>query len=450
MEQPIYLLVALTVGLFAGAGIIWLVQRAFTTRLTERLFSSEKDLQKLLAEHDSLTLLQIQLSKEKQELSIEFAELKKTLELERTQTKERLEFREDTQKQLSNQFKILAGEILEEKSKKFTDQNEINLKQVLEPLKVKISEFQGQVQEVYSQEGKDRSALSEQVKQLMALNNQLSGDAHNLTQALTGQSKAQGDLGEFILQRALEVAGLRKGHEFNVQVSHTREDGTKAQPDVVINLPENRHIIIDAKMSLTAYAKHTKSDNEIESSAALKKHLQSVHSHIKELSEKNYQQLYGLQSLDFVLMFIPIESAFTLANSNDDDLWLKSFKQNILLASPSTLLYVLRIVDNLWRLENQSQNAAKISERGALLLDKLAGFTNDLTAIGDRLQQAQNSYDDAYNKLTAGKGNLIKQAKQLVKLGVKPTKPLTLNSTEDPILDDPSNADQKIAPAKKK
>ena len=450
MEQPIYLLVALTVGLFAGAGIIWLVQRAFTTRLTERLFSSEKDLQKLLAEHDSLTLLQSQLSKEKQELSIEVAELKKTLELERTQTKERLEFREDTQKQLSNQFKILAGEILEEKSKKFTDQNEINLKQVLEPLKVKISEFQGQVQEVYSQEGKDRSALSEQVKQLMALNNQLSGDAHNLTQALTGQSKAQGDLGEFILQRALEVAGLRKGHEFNVQVSYTREDGTKAQPDVVINLPENRHIIIDAKMSLTAYAKHTKSDNEIESSAALKKHLQSVHSHIKELSEKNYQQLYGLQSLDFVLMFIPIESAFTLANSNDDDLWLKSFKQNILLASPSTLLYVLRIVDNLWRLENQSQNAAKISERGALLLDKLAGFTNDLTAIGDRLQQAQNSYDDAYNKLTAGKGNLIKQAKQLVKLGVKPTKPLTLDSTEDPILDGPSNADQNIAPAKKK
>jgi len=282
----------------------------------------------------------------------------------------------------------------------------------------------------------------------MALNNQLSGDAHNLTQALTGQSKAQGDLGEFILQRALEVAGLRKGHEFNVQVSHTREDGTKAQPDVVINLPENRHIIIDAKMSLTAYAKHAESDNEIESSAAIKKHLQSVHSHIKELSEKNYQKLYGLQSLDFVLMFIPIESAFTLANSNDDDLWLRSFKQNILLASPSTLLYVLRIVDNLWRLENQSQNAAKISERGSLLLDKLSGFTNDLTSVGDRLQQAQNSYDDAYNKLTTGKGNLIRQAEKLIDLGVKPTKPLFVNSTNNPILDAPGNTAQKITPKK--
>lgn len=450
MEQPIYLLFALIVGLFTGAGLIWLVHRALIIRLTEQLSFSEKDLQKLLAEHDSLTLIQNQLSKEKQDLRIEIAELKKTLELEQTQTKERFEFREDAQKQLTNQFKILAGEILEEKSKRFTDQNEINLKQVLEPLKVKISEFQGQVQEVYSQEGKDRSALSEQVKQLMALNNQLSGDAHNLTQALTGQSKAQGDLGEFILQRALEVAGLRKGHEFNVQVSHTREDGTKAQPDVVINLPENRHIIIDAKMSLTAYAKHAESDNEIESSAALKRHLQSVHSHIKELSEKNYQKLYGLQSLDFVLMFIPIESAFTLANSNDDDLWLKSFKQNILLASPSTLLYVLRIVDNLWRLENQSQNAAKISERASLLLDKLSGFTNDLTSVGDRLQQAQNSYDDAYNKLTTGKGNLIRQAEKLIDLGVKPTKALIVNSTNNPILDDPSNADQKTAPVKKK
>jgi DNA recombination protein RmuC len=284
----------------------------------------------------------------------------------------------------------------------------------------------------------------------MVINNQLSGDAHNLTQALTGQSKMQGDFGEFILESILEAAGLRKGHEFNVQVSQMREDGTQAQPDVVINLPENRHIIIDAKMSLTAYTKHTKSDNELESNTALKKHLQSVHSHVKELSEKNYQQLYGVQSLDFVLMFIPIESAFTLANSNDNDLWLRSFKKNILLASPSTLLYVLRIIDNLWRLEKQNHNAEEIASRGAELLDKLAGFVNDLTALGKRLQQAQNSYDDAYNKLSTGKGNLIRQAEKLIDLGVKPTKPLILNSTSDPTLDDPSNVDQETAPIKKK
>ena len=442
MEQPIYLFVALAVGLFVGAGVIWLAQRAFTTHLTERLFSSEKDLQKLLVEHDSLR-------NKKDELSTEITKLTTTLELERTQTKDRLEFREDTQKQLSNQFKILASEILEEKSKKFTDQNINTLDQIIEPLKTKISEFDRNLQEVYFQGGKERSALSEQVKQLLVLNNQLSGDAHNLTQALTGQSKAQGDFGEFILERALEEAGLRKGHEFNVQVSHIREDGTKAQPDVVINLPENRHIVIDAKMSLTAYTKHTKSDNEIDSSTALKKHLQSVHSHIKELSEKNYQQLYGVQSLDFVLMFIPIESAFTLANSNDDDLWIRSFKKNILLASPSTLLYVLRIVDNLWRLEKQSQNAEEISKRGNQILDKLSGFVNDLTALGNRLQQAQSSYDSAYNKLKTGQGNLIHQAEKLIDLGVKPTKPLILNSSNNPSLDDPGNADQKISPAKK-
>jgi len=450
MEQPIYLFVALIVGLFAGAGIIWLAQRAHIIRLTEQLFSSEKNLQKLADEHDALSLLQRELSNKELNLSNKIATLTTTLELERSQTKDKFEFREDAEKLLSNQFKALAGEILEEKSKKFTDQNKTNIDQVLEPLKIKISEFQGKVQEVYFQEGKDRSALSEQVKQLMVLNNQLSGDAHNLTQALTGQSKMQGDFGEFILESILEAAGLRKGHEFNVQVSQMREDGTQAQPDVVINLPENRHIIIDAKMSLTAYTKHTKSDNELESNTALKKHLQSVHSHVKELSEKNYQQLYGVQSLDFVLMFIPIESAFTLANSNDNDLWLRSFKKNILLASPSTLLYVLRIIDNLWRLEKQNHNAEEIASRGAELLDKLAGFVNDLTALGKRLQQAQNSYDDAYNKLSTGKGNLIRQAEKLIDLGVKPTKPLILNSTSDPTLDDPSNVDQETAPIKKK
>jgi len=450
MEQPIYLFVALIVGLFAGAGVIWLAQRTHIIRLTERLFASKKNLQKLANEHDALSLLQRELSNKELNLSNKIATLTTTLELERSQAKDKSEFREDAEKLLSNQFKALAGEILEEKSKKFTDQNKTNIDQVLEPLKIKISEFQGKVQEVYFQEGKDRSALSEQVKQLMVLNNQLSGDAHNLTQALTGQSKMQGDFGEFILESILEAAGLRKGHEFNVQVSQMREDGTQAQPDVVINLPENRHIIIDAKMSLTAYTKHTKSDNELESNTALKKHLQSVHSHVKELSEKNYQQLYGVQSLDFVLMFIPIESAFTLANSNDNDLWLRSFKKNILLASPSTLLYVLRIIDNLWRLEKQNHNAEEIASRGAELLDKLAGFVNDLTALGKRLQQAQNSYDDAYNKLSTGKGNLIRQAEKLIDLGVKPTKPLILNSTSDSTQDDPSNVDQETAPVKKK
>ena len=448
MGQPIYLFVALAVGLFVGAGIVWLVQRVLITRLTEQLFASEQNLQKLAAEHDALTLLQNQLAIKKQELSTEIAKLTTTLELERSQTNEKLEFREDTEKKLSNQFKILAGEILEEKSRKFTDQNKINLDRLLEPLKTKISEFQGKVQEVYIQEGKDRSALSEQVKQLMALNNQLSDDAHNLTRALKGQSKAQGNWGELILERVLEASGLRKGHEYNVQVSHVRKDGTRVQPDVVIHLPENRHLIIDAKVSLTAYEIHANAGNDPERNAAIKKHMESVRSHIKELSEKNYHQLYGLQSFDFVLMFIPIEPAFMLAISNDNNLWLESWKKNILLVSPSTLLFVVRTVAHLWKQEQQNRNAQEIASRGAELYNKLAGFVDDLNMLGKRLQQAQIAYDDAYSKFSKGKGNVIRQAEMLKELGVKPTKPLSQNLATDPTSDNPSDASPRISPIK--
>ena len=448
MGQPIYLFVALAVGLFVGAGIVWLVQRVLITRLTEQLFASEQNLQKLAAEHDALTLLQNQLAIKKQELSTEIAKLTTTLELERSQTNEKLEFREDTEKKLSNQFKILAGEILEEKSRKFTDQNKINLDRLLEPLKTKISEFQGKVQEVYIQEGKDRSALSEQVKQLMALNNQLSDDAHNLTRALKGQSKAQGNWGELILERVLEASGLRKGHEYNVQVSHVRKDGTRVQPDVVIHLPEYRHLIIDAKVSLTAYEIYANAGNDPERNAAIKKHMESVRSHIKELSEKNYHQLYGLQSFDFVLMFIPIEPAFMLAISNDNNLWLESWKKNILLVSPSTLLFVVRTVAHLWKQEQQNRNAQEIASRGAELYNKLAGFVDDLNMLGKRLQQAQIAYDDAYSKFSKGKGNVIRQAEMLKELGVKPTKPLSQNLATDPTSDNPSDASPRISPIK--
>jgi len=451
MGQPIYLFVALAVGLFVGAGIIWLVQRTLITRLTEQLFASEQNLQRLATEHDALTLLQNELTIKKHELSTEIAKLTTTLELERSQTKEKLEFRENAEKQLSNQFKILADEILEEKSRKFTAQNKTNLDQILEPLKIKISEFQGKVQEVYIQEGKDRSALSEQVKQLMVLNNQLSADAHNLTQALKGQSKAQGNWGELILERVLEASGLRKGHEYNVQVSHVREDGTRVQPDVVIHLPENRHLIVDAKVSLTAYEIHANAENDSERNAAIKKHLESVRSHIKELSEKNYQQLYGLQSFDFVLMFIPVEPAFMLAISHDNNLWLESWNKNILLVSPSTLLFVVRTVAHLWKQEQQNRNAQEIASRGAELYNKLAGFVDDLNMLGKRLQQAQISYDDAYSKFSKGKGNVIRQAEMLKQLGVKPTKPLSQNLTDDPTPNDPAdpaNTDPRISPVK--
>lgn len=443
MEQISYLFLPLLIGMVVGAVTSWLVLRQRISsavaqaksenqievaRLNERLNAAQEESRRLA--NDLATLQQQtssyrdQLIQERQTLSNSVAELKQMLESERTQSAEKLQLLNNAKEEMSNQFKVLANEILEEKSKRFTQQNQTNLNQLLEPLKVKITEFQGKVQEVYVQEGKDRSALAEQVKQLMSLNNQLSKDAHNLTSALKGQAKTQGNWGELILERVLEASGLSKGYEYDVQESHTRADGTRAQPDVVVHLPEDRHLIIDAKVSLTAYEEHANAETDHQREVALKRHLDSVRGHIKELSEKNYQLLYGLQSLDFVLMFIPVEPAFMLAISHDSDLWQDAWKKNVLLVSPSTLLFVVRTVAHLWKQEQQNRNAQDIAKRGAELYDKLVGFVGDLESLGDKLDQAKRSYDGALNKFTNGRGNVIRQAEMLKELGVKPTKQL--------------------------
>ena len=386
--------------------------------------SQTEQLIALRREKEGLATLRDQLTVERQRLSSQVAQLSTLLESERSQSLEKLQLLTNAEEQLTHRFKTLASEILEDKTKRFTEQNQTNINQLLEPLKVKIAEFQGQVQEVYVQEGKDRSALAEQVKQLMSLNSQLSKDAHNLTSALKGQAKTQGNWGELILERVLEASGLRRDHEYDVQESHTRADGSRAQPDVVVHLPEDRHLIIDAKVSLTAYEAYANSETELAREAALKRHLDSVRAHIRELSEKNYQHLYGLKSLDFVLMFIPVEPAFMLAISHDSELWQDAWKKNVLLVSPSTLLFVVRTVAHLWRQEQQNRNAQEIASRGAELYDKLAGFVEDLDGLGVKLQQAQKAYDGAYNKFTGGRGNVIRQAEMLKELGVKPTKQL--------------------------
>ena len=357
-------------------------------------------------------------------LGNELTELTTTLQAERNQAQEKLGLLLDAKEALSNQFKSLANDILEEKSKRFAEQNQTSMGQLLEPLKVKLQEFQGKVEEVYVQEGKDRSALAEQVRQLMDLNQTLSQDAKNLTRALKGSNKAQGNWGELVLERVLEASGLRKGEEYDVQESHTREDGSRAQPDVVIHLPEDRHLVVDAKVSLNAYEDYATAEEEGDRQAAVKRHLDSVRGHIKGLSGKNYQVLYGLKSLDFVLMFIPIEPAFMLAVTHDRELFMDAWEKNVLLVSPSTLLFVVRTVAHLWRQEAQNRNAQDIAKRGAELYDKLVGFVEDIESLGYRLKQAQKDYDSAYNKLTSGKGNVIRQAEMLRQLGVKPTKSL--------------------------
>ncbi len=412
------------------------VSRDECAQLAERATRQAEQLASMQVEKENLASLRDQLISEQQRLSNQVAELNTSLNAERNQAKGNLAILNSAREELSNQFKVLANEILEDKSKRFTEQNQTNLNQLLEPLKVKLTEFQGKVHEVYVQEGKDRSALAEQVKQLMSLNNQLSKDAHNLTSALKGQAKTQGTWGERILEQVLEASGLRKGHEYDVQESHTRADGSRAQPDVVVHLPEDKHLIVDAKVSLTAYEEYANAETDHQRDAAMKRHLDSVRTHIKELSEKNYQQLYALKSLDFVLMFIPVEPAFMLAISHDSDLWQDAWKKNVLLVSPSTLLFVVRTVAHLWRQEQQNRNAQEIASRGAELYDKLVGFVEDLDGLGTKLQQAQKAYDGAYNKFTGGRGNVIRQAEMLKELGVKPTKQLPQNLI-DSTLDEP-------------
>ena len=357
-------------------------------------------------------------------LNAQVATLTMQLNQERNQSNEKLALLQSAREELSHQFKNLANDILEEKSKRFSEQNQQSLGQLLDPLKTKLQEFQGKVEQVYVQEGKDRSALAEQVRQLMELNRTVSQEANNLTKALKGSNKAQGNWGELVLERVLEGSGLRKGEEYDIQESHTLEDGRRLQPDVVVHLPDDRHLVIDAKATLIAYEDYANAEDEKHRDVALKRHLDAVRSHIKGLSDKNYQDLYGLKSLDFVLMFIPIEPAFMLAVTHDRELFMDAWNKNVLLVSPSTLLFVVRTVANLWRQEAQTRNAQDIAKRGAELYDKLAGFVEDMESLGTRLNQAQKDYDGAINKLSTGRGNLIRQAEMLKKLGVKPTKSL--------------------------
>ncbi len=339
--------------------------------------------------------------------------------LQREQAEEKLALLLSAREELGHQFKTLANDILEDKSKRFAEQNSASLGALLDPLKLRLNDFQGRVEQLYDTEGKQRSALSEQVRQLAALNQAMSEEAKSLTLALKGSSKTQGNWGELILERVLESSGLRRGVEYHVQQSHAQGDGKRLQPDVIIHLPEDRKLVVDAKVSLIAYEECVRAESDAARAAAQRRHLASVRAHIEGLSGKRYEQLYGLQSLDFVLMFVPIEPAFMLAISNDEKLFMDAWERNVLLVSPSTLLFVVRTVAHLWRQEAQSRNAQDIARRGAELVDKLVGFVADLEKVGKSLDTAQGTYRDAFAKLATGRGNVIRQAEMLRSLGVK-------------------------------
>ncbi len=337
---------------------------------------------------------------------------------------DRIQMLTEAKESLSNQFKSLANDILEEKSKRFSEQNQESLGSLLDPLKLQIGEFKAKVEEVYVQEGKDRVELKKQVEMLAELNRTIGDEARNLTSALKGSNKIQGNYGELVLEKVLEASGLRKGHEYHVQVSHTNDEGRRLQPDVVIELPGDRRLVVDSKISLDAYQEAVNAADDASREAHLKAHISSLQAHVRGLSDKNYQQLYGLKSLDFVIMFVPLEPAFMMAVTHQRDLFGDAWNRNVLLVSPSTLLFVVRTVAHLWRQEAQTRNAQEIAEQGASLYDKLVGFVEDLDDLGNRLKQAQKSYNDAYKKLSTGNDNAIRQSEKLVKLGVKPKKSL--------------------------
>jgi len=378
-----------------------------------------------------------QLAGEKGEFAQENARLKEQLKSERAKLEENMAVLNEAKESLKVEFQNVANQIFEDKSKRFADQNRANLDTVLGPFKDQIKAFEQKVTDTYEKEGRERFSLMKEVQRLQDLNQQISEDAENLTRALKGDSKTQGTWGEMILERILEESGLRKGVEYDAQGGFRDAEGKLLKPDVVVHLPEEKDIVIDSKVTLVAYERYVQAVEDDDRERAVKAHLQSINNHLKDLGSKRYDDLPGLRSLDFVLMFIPIESAFMLAIERDGEIFRKAFEQNIVIVSPSTLLVTLRTIQSIWRYEYQNRNALEIAQRAGDLYDKFVGFVDDLERIGESLERSKKIYDGAHNKLVSGKGNLINRAHGLIELGVKSKKQMPKVLTEEARLELP-------------
>lgn len=320
------------------------------------------------------------------------------------------------------EFKAIANELLEDKSKRFNEQNQQQMEQILSPLRERLKDFEQKVDSTHKESLEKHASLFNELKNLKELNQSMSEEARNLTRALKGENKTQGNWGEVILERILERSGLTRDQEYRVQESFTTEDGRRLQPDITILLPDQKFLVIDSKVSLTEYERYSSATDDKEREQALKRHLLSIRAHIKQLSEKKYEQLHGQGSPDFVLLFVPVEPAFNLAVQHDNELFGDAFDRNIVLVSTSTLLATLRTVASLWQQEKQNQNAQEIARQAANLYDKFVDFSNDLVKVGSQLDMTKRTYGEAMNKLSEGKDNLVRKTERLRELGAKGSK----------------------------
>ncbi len=433
MEQYFIFFVIFIIALLIGAFIGKLLTKVSfekersslqerNTILSETKINAEKTISELQLEYKQLQTEKEDIIRVNIQQEANINNLKEKLNIQK-------EDLENIQEKFTKEFENLANKILEEKSTKFTEQNKENIKHILNPLQEKIKLFEDKVDKTHKESIDYHAALRQQIIGLKELNEQMSKEAINLTKALKGDSKTQGNWGELILERVLEKSGLEKDREYVLEKSFNTDDEnkTRLRPDVIINLPDSKKMVVDSKVSLTAYEQYVNSDNEDEKQQYLKEHITSLNRHVTQLSEKKYEDIYEIESPDFVLLFVPVEPAFAVAINTDDQLYNKAFEKNIVIVTPTTLLATLRTIDSMWQNEKQRNNAVEIARQAGALYDKFEGFVSDLTKVGKKMDEAKSEYKGAMNKLVEGRGNLVTSVEKIKKLGAKAKKSLPQN-----------------------
>jgi DNA recombination protein RmuC len=420
-------IIALAIGMFLGKIIFSANAKSDKAGLEEKLIGLLQQIEQFKSQLNQTVQERETIRTEKESFAIQLSKKETDFENLWERNKEQKEEVEKLQEKFTKEFENLANKILEEKTNKFTEQNKENLKNILSPLQDKIQLFEKKVEDTHKESIDYHAALRQQILGLRDMNEQMSKETLNLTKALKGDSKMQGNWGELILERVLEKSGLVKGREYDVQQSFTTENGSRIFPDVVINLPDGKKMIVDSKVTLTAYERYVNEDDDNAKAQHLKEHVIALKRHVDQLSEKNYHDLYQMESPDFVLLFIPIETAFALALNEDTSLYNKAFEKNIIIVTPTTLLATLRTIDSMWTNQKQQENALEIARQAGALYDKFEGFVADLVKIGKKMDEAKVEYQGAMNKLVDGKGNLITSVEKLKKMGAKAKKSLPEN-----------------------